>query len=85
MQILDLIHAQPAVDPYGVLRECLIMIYTLNDYQRFEALVSLPLSGPLQTGLHPKGVVSPMPPHRCQVSSSPREGIQSLSSSPQGR
>ena len=25
-------------------QECLITLYTLNDYQRFEALVSLPLS-----------------------------------------
>ena len=45
LQILDLIGAPPAGDPYGVLRECLITLYTLNDYQQFEALVSLPLSG----------------------------------------
>ena len=44
-QILDLIRAPPAGDPYKVLRECLITLYTLNDYQRFEALVSLPFSG----------------------------------------
>ena len=44
-QILDHIHAPPAGNPYEVLRECLITIYTMNDYQRFEALVSLPLSG----------------------------------------
>ena len=44
-QILDLIRAPPAGDPYCVLRERLITLYTLNDYQRFEALVSLPLSG----------------------------------------
>ena len=44
-QIMDLICPPPAEDPYGVLRECLITLYTLNNYQRFEALVSLPLSG----------------------------------------
>ena len=44
-QILDLIQAPPARDPYGVLHERLITLYTLNDYQRFQALVSLPLSG----------------------------------------
>ena len=44
-QILDLIRAPPAGDPYGVLRERLITLYSLNDYQRFEALVSLPLTG----------------------------------------
>ena len=43
-QILDLIRAPPAGDPYGVLRECLITLYTLNDYQRFKTLFSLPLS-----------------------------------------
>ena len=44
-QILDLIHAPPAGDPCGVLREHLITLYMLKDYQCFEALVSLPLSG----------------------------------------
>ena len=43
-QILDLIRAPPAGNPYGVLREQLITLYMLNEYQRFEALVSLPLS-----------------------------------------
>ena len=45
MHFLDLICTPPAGDPYGVLRECLITLYTLNDYQQFEVLVSLPLSG----------------------------------------
>ena len=44
-QILDQIRTPPAGDSYGVLHECLITHYTLNDYQQFEALVSLPLSG----------------------------------------
>ena len=44
LQILDLIHAPPAGDPYGVLRERLITLYIPKDYQQFEALVSLPLS-----------------------------------------
>ena len=44
-QILDLICTSPAGDPYKVLCECLITLYNLNDYQRFEALVSFPLSG----------------------------------------
>ena len=44
-QILDLIRSPPAGDPYKVLRDYLITLYTLNDCQRFEALVSLPLSG----------------------------------------
>ena len=44
-QILDLIRTPPAGDPYGVLRERLITLYTLNNYQGFETLVSLPLSG----------------------------------------
>ena len=45
LQILELIEAPPAGDPYEVLREHLITLYTLNDYQGFEALVSLPLLG----------------------------------------
>ena len=44
-QILDLICTPPAGDPDRVLQECLITLYTLNDYQCLEALVSLPLSG----------------------------------------
>ena len=43
-KILDLIPAPPAGDPYEVLRERLKTLYSLNDYQRFEALVSLPLT-----------------------------------------
>ena len=43
-QILDLIRAPPAGYAYKVLKECLITLYSLNNYQRFDALVSLPLS-----------------------------------------
>ena len=45
VQILDLINAPPAGDSYEVLKDCLTTLYSLNDYQRFEALVSLPLTG----------------------------------------
>ena len=45
-QILDLIRVPPLTEPYEVLRGRLIKLYRLNDYQRFEALVSLPLRGP---------------------------------------
>ena len=44
-QILNLIRAPPADDPYEVLKERLTTLYSLNDYQRFEALVSLRLTG----------------------------------------
>ena len=44
-QILDLIRAPPAGDLYKVLKERLTTLYSLNDYQRFKALVSLPLTG----------------------------------------
>ena len=43
-QILDLILAPPSQTPYKVLKVRLITLYSLNDYQRFEALVSLTLS-----------------------------------------
>ena len=45
MQILDLILAPPAGDPYEVLKERLTTLYSLNDYQSSEALVSLLLTG----------------------------------------
>ena len=44
-QVLDLIRAPPRDDPYLVLRTRLVRLFTLNEYQRFEALVSLSLSG----------------------------------------
>ena len=40
VQILDLIHAPSPGNPYKVLKDCLIPLYSLNDYKRFEALVS---------------------------------------------
>ena len=43
--ILNLIRAPPARTLYEVLKNRLITLYSLNDYQRFEALVSLPISG----------------------------------------
>ena len=44
-QILDLIRAPLTEDPYEVLKGRLTTLYSQNDYQRFEALVSLPLTG----------------------------------------
>ena len=44
-QILNLIRVPPARTPYEVLKDRLITLYSLNDYQRLKALVSLPLSG----------------------------------------
>ena len=43
--ILALIRTPPTRDPYKVLRERLITLYTLNIYQPFEALAFLPLYG----------------------------------------
>ena len=44
-QILDLIQVPPAGDPYKVLKDCLTTIYSLNYYQRFEAIIFLQLTG----------------------------------------
>ena len=44
-QILDLSRAPHSGDLYEVLKECLTTLYSFNDYQRFEALVSLLLTG----------------------------------------
>ena len=38
-QILDLIHAPPAGNPYEVLKDGLTTLFSLNNYQRFGALV----------------------------------------------
>ena len=60
-QILDLIRASPAGDPYKVLRDYLITLYTLNDCQRFEALVSLPLSGDQKPSLRMNRMLALLP------------------------
>ena len=44
-QMLDLIRDPPASKPYVVFKSRLDKTYALNDYQRFESLISLPLSG----------------------------------------
>jgi len=44
-QMIDVIRAPPASEPYEVLKAGLVKTYGLNDYQRFESLISLPLSG----------------------------------------
>ena len=44
-QLLILLWTPPALNHYEVLQERLITLYSLKDYQRFEALVSLPLAG----------------------------------------
>ena len=44
-EVASQIRTLRAEDPYKFLRECLIKQCMLNNYQCFEALVSLPLSG----------------------------------------
>ena len=68
----------PNTNPYEVLRDRLITLYTLNDYQWFEALVSLPLSGdqkPSHLMITNRGTVSSTSPSQNPFSSSPWEGI----------
>ena len=87
-QILDLILAPPAGDPYEILRECLISLYTLNDYQCLEALVSLPLSGdqkPLHLTNRMLALLADDYKPYFIFSSSPREGFGSLPFSPEGQ
>ena len=43
-QILNPSRAPPARTPYKVLKESFIILYSLNNYNGFEALVSLPLT-----------------------------------------
>ena len=44
-QMLDLIRDPPASKPYEVFKSRLDKTYALNDYQRFESLISLPIFG----------------------------------------
>ena len=60
-QILDLIWAPPSQTPNEVLKDRLITLYSLNDYQRFQALVSLPLSGDQKPSHEQDACSSPWP------------------------
>ena len=44
IKVLDLIRASLATDSYRHLKDCLLRMYALTDYARFEAFSSLPLS-----------------------------------------
>ena len=47
VQVLDLIRSPPA-DPYEALKARLLQLYGLDDFQRYEAICSLPLSGDIK-------------------------------------
>ena len=47
-QVLDLIKSPPAADPYGALKNRLLKLFALDDYQRYEAISNLPLSGDMK-------------------------------------
>ena len=44
-QVLDLIKNPPSSDPYKALKSRLLRLFALDDYQRYEAISNLPLSG----------------------------------------
>ena len=45
VKVLDKIHAPPCDNPYGHLKNCLLGMYDLTDYARFEAISSLQFWG----------------------------------------
>ena len=47
-QVLDLIKSPPAAGPYEALKNRLLKLFTLDDYQRYEAISNLPLSGDMK-------------------------------------
>ena len=47
-QVLDLIKSPPSSDPYKALKNRLLKLFALDDYQRYEAISSLPLSGDMK-------------------------------------
>ena len=54
VKALDLIRAPPRNNPYGHLKNCLLRMYGLTDYTRFEAISSLPFLG----DMHPSALMS---------------------------
>ena len=47
-QVLDLIKSPPATDPYEALKIWLLKLFALDDFQRYEAISNLPLSGDMK-------------------------------------
>ena len=47
-QVLDLIKSPPFSEPYEALKNWLLKLFALNDYQRYEAISNLPLSGDMK-------------------------------------
>ena len=47
-QVLDLIKSPLSSDPYQALKNWLLKLFALDDYQRYEAITSLPLSGDMK-------------------------------------
>ena len=55
-QVLDLIKSPPSSEPYKALKQRLLKLFALDDFQRYEAISSLPLSGDMK----PSKVMSSM-------------------------
>ena len=47
-QVLDLIKSPPSSEPYEALKKRLLRLFALDDFQRYEAISSLPLSGDMK-------------------------------------
>lgn len=47
-QVLDLIKSPPSDEPYEALKRRLLKLFALDDFQRFEAISNLPLSGDMK-------------------------------------
>ena len=47
-QVLDLIKSPPSSEPYEALKQRLLRLFALDDFQRYEAISSLPLSGDMK-------------------------------------
>ena len=47
-QVLDLIKSPPSSEPYEALKQRLLKLFALDDFQRYEAISSLPLSGDMK-------------------------------------
>ena len=47
-QVLDLIKSPPSTEPYGALKNRLLKLFALDDFQRYQVISNLPLSGDMK-------------------------------------
>ena len=60
-QVLDLIKSPPSSEPYEALKQRLLKLFALDDFQRYEAISSLPLSGDMKPSKRMSSMLALLP------------------------